>query len=172
MMTRQCGTCTLCCTLLPVRGVTKAGERCKFQRFHKGCSVYHQHAKGFPVECGIWSCAWLGGDGGETSRPDRAGFVIDVLPDFVEASNDGVTEKIPVVQVWVDPRRPDSHRDPALRAWLDSLNRCALIRQSDREAFLLIPPSANSRGEWIEHHSNVIGPTHTAAQVLDVIGEF
>jgi len=37
---RQCGGCTLCCTLLPVKSLDKgANERCRHLCF-KGCGIY------------------------------------------------------------------------------------------------------------------------------------
>lgn len=43
----------------------------------------------------MWRCRWLRGDPvGE--RPDRAGYVVDDLP------------VAPLIQVWVDPKRPQS----------------------------------------------------------------
>ena len=45
--TRQCGDCTLCCRLLPVRSLNKgAGERCKHQSHARGCKVYARLADG------------------------------------------------------------------------------------------------------------------------------
>ena len=70
--TRRCGDCQLCCKLLPVGALGKAaGERCRHQRHHKGCAVYRK--RGFPSECGAWSCRWLvEDDTADLSRP-RAG---------------------------------------------------------------------------------------------------
>ena len=43
------------------------------------------------------------------------------MPDFVTLRNDdtGELEHIQVVRIRVDPRFPDAHRDPALRAYLE-----------------------------------------------------
>lgn len=42
-MKRQCGDSQLCCKLLPVPPLQKAaGASCRFQKFHKGCTVYHR----------------------------------------------------------------------------------------------------------------------------------
>ena len=39
-MTRQCGSCTLCCKLIPVEELHKAaGQRCQHVRAGKGCSI-------------------------------------------------------------------------------------------------------------------------------------
>ena len=119
MSGRQCGGCTLCCRLLPVAEIGKlAGHRCQHQRHAKGCAVY-AHA---PVSCRAWSCAWLvDEDAGALSRPDRAHYVIDIVPDFVKMVwPDGRVDKLPVLQVWCDPAFPNAHRDPALRAYLSA----------------------------------------------------
>src|SRR3954469_1149511 len=105
MMKRGCGTCTLCCKLIPVRELNKsAGERCQHQRA-TGCRIYNQR----PPSCRAWSCAWVVGTVNDepvtTPRPDRAHYVIDMLPDFVEMQDNatGTQMKIPVLQIWCDP---------------------------------------------------------------------
>src|SRR4051812_46218248 len=99
---RQCGDCQLCCKLLPVPPLRKgAGEKCKHQKFGKGCTVYHTQA--MPPECGFWNCRWLvGDDTADMPRPDRAHYVIDIMPDFVTVTDNvtGATQKIQVVQIW------------------------------------------------------------------------
>jgi hypothetical protein len=174
-MNRTCGSCSLCCRLLPVKGVNKpANTRCKFQR-HSGCQVYHKPEKGFPWECGLWNCIWLQGeDTGDLRRPDRSGYVIDVMPDFVTAQDPKLGKiKIPAVQIWVDPKFPDAHRDPALRAWLiRRTGFVGLVRvKNDGSDLVLIPPYMMDTGEWLEKtHGNVQEGNHSFAQVLEVLG--
>lgn len=158
--TRSCGSCTLCCKLVPVHEFVaidgrempgafhkEAGERCPHQTF-RGCAVYRQ--RGMPLCCQTWSCRWLlNDDTQELRRPDRAHYVIDVMPDSVREENGG---EIPVVQVWIDPRHPEAHRDPALRDFLDRRGRdgvAAVIRYGATEGIVLIPPSMSGDG-WIE----------------------
>jgi hypothetical protein len=169
---RQCGDCTLCCKLLPVRSLGKgSGERCRHQQHHKGCKVYANLLAVAP-ECRLWNCRWLVDEAGDTSRPDHAHYVIDVMPDFIRADDgDGNIVEVPVVQVWVDPRYPDAHRDPAFRAWLDARREVALIRYSSGDGFVLFPPSRMASGEWLEKGSvNDGAPTHSAAEIFRVIG--
>jgi hypothetical protein len=150
-MTRQCGSCSLCCRLLPVPPLgKKAGERCEHQKFGKGCAVYHTGK--MPDDCRIWNCRWLvGDDTADLSRPDRAHYVIDIMPDHITLQDNetGATTAIQVVQIWIDPARPNAHRDPALRAYL--LRRgeqgiAALVRYDNRRAMTLIPPNMIGEG--------------------------
>lgn len=155
---RQCGGCTLCCKLLPVRELDKgAGERCRHQVTGKGCRVYGSAR--MPPSCRLWSCAWLtGADVG--SRPDRAHYVVDIMPDYVTVVDNATGDRRPlqVVQVWIDPKFPDAHRDPALRAYLAERGKegvAAIIRYNNRSAFTLMPPALASDDEWHEVHSNL-----------------
>lgn len=152
---RRCGHCTACCKILPVPEVGKpALTRCQHQRHGKGCAIYADR----PLSCRLWSCLWLTTDAAtaELSRPDRSHYVIDPVPDYVTATHeDGRLEDHPVMQIWVDERYPDAHRDPALRAMLDRLGVLSLVRTGSDRAFLLVPPSRNADGVWEERTSNV-----------------
>jgi hypothetical protein len=147
---RRCGECTLCCTLLPVKALAKgASERCKHQR-GLGCNIYRK--EGFPAECANWNCRWLiNDDAGDLQRPDRCHYVIDIIPDFITGIDNasGRQYRIPVVQIWIDPRFPDAHEDPALRAWIVRQEHfAALVRFNDRDAIFLLPPHMSDTGEW------------------------
>jgi hypothetical protein len=169
---RRCGDCQLCCKLLPVRSIGKvAGQHCKHQRHHKGCSVYGHLARVSP-ECKLWSCRWLAEDDtAELSRPDRSHYVLDVMPDFVTLRDDatGAVQQIQVVQIWVDPSYRDAHRDPALRAYLERRakeNIIGLIRWSDTEGMALFPPSLSSDGQWHERDSGMVTNSHSPEDLL------
>lgn len=159
-MKRSCGDCQLCCKLLPVRSLAKeANTRCQHQRHRKGCAVYHRLTLVAP-ECRAWSCRWLvDSDAPELRRPDHVGYVVDLVPDVLKAISkaDGTEHYVPVVQVWVD--RPDAHRDPALRAYLERLQMPAIIRSSASEGFLLVPPSMTETGEWLEREGDTTAPS-------------
>jgi hypothetical protein len=173
---RQCGDCQLCCKLLPVPPLgKKANERCKYQKFGVGCKVYH--TRDMPVECGLWNCRWLvNDDADELSRPDRSHYVIDLMPDYItiRQSDDGSTQSIPVVQVWVDPKHRDAHHDPALRRWLfrraqDGI--AALIRFDAHEAIVVFAPPFDVNGQWHEIESGMrAGPGHSLAEVAQALG--
>jgi hypothetical protein len=175
-MSRQCGDCQLCCKLLPVPPLgKKANQRCKHQKFGKGCAVYH--TREMPPECGLWNCRWLvNDDADELSRPDRSHYVIDLMPDFItiKQNDDGTTQNIQVVQVWVDPKHRDAHRDPALRRWLfrraqDGI--AALIRFDAREAIVVFAPPFDVNGQWHEIDSGMrSGPGHSLVEVEQALG--
>jgi hypothetical protein len=174
-MTRTCGDCQLCCRLLPMKAGSStdrpelrtmlgnphaivefdkpAGAYCPLQKHHKGCKHYAIR----PISCRMWSCRWLvGDDTAAMRRPDRAGYVIDLVPDFVLAEPHDGTEptRIQVVQVWVDPKMPEAWRqDDELLAYLDRQGRkgiAALIRLNARDGITLIPPSMNASGKFLE----------------------
>lgn len=98
------------------------------------------------------------------------------MPDFVTAVQEsGERIDVPVVQVWVDPKHPDAHRDPELRAYLarrgEEDGAAAIIRYSEGEGFVLIPPALNAAGEWIEHRDGIKDREHTAAEKHRVVGD-
>lgn len=157
-MNRQCGSCTLCCKLTPVVELHKgANERCKHQR-HTGCTIYAKR----PFSCQAWNCRWLlNDDADDLRRPDHSHYVIDVMPDYVTArdNNTGTEQHCQVVQIWVDPRFPDAHRDPALRAYL--LRRgedgiASIIRYSASDGFVLFPPNMSADHQWHEQRGETV----------------
>lgn len=168
--TRRCGDCQLCCKLLPVRELQKgANTRCQHQRVGKGCGVYNGPA--MPPSCKLWSCRWLVLDRTEgLRRPDRAHYVIDIMPDFVTVRDEDKGEEttIPVIQVWVDPAYPQAWReDVAFLSYLATMGReermAALIRNGSEMATFVAPPAINSAGEWFICESGVAGPPHRPA---------
>ena len=173
-MSRQCGDCNLCCKLLPVKGINKpANTRCQHQSHARGCKVYHRPEKGFPWECGLWSCVWLQGpDATELRRPDRSHCVIDIMPDYITAQNSEVGEiRFPAVQIWCDPKFPDAHRDPELRAWITRRRGwVGLVRYGNDGGLVLFPPYLMDNGEWLEKtHGNVQEAHHSFGQVLQAL---
>jgi hypothetical protein len=172
---RQCGECQLCCKLLPVKGVQKpAGQRCRFQKFHKGCSVYHTAQ--MPHECGLWNCRWLiNDDAGELARPDRAHYVIDIMPDFVTLNDNETGERrnIQVVQIWCDPDFPKAHRDPALRRWIERRAEqgvAAIVRFDNAKAVIVFAPPLAADRQWHEITNADLRPQHSAAEIFDALG--
>jgi hypothetical protein len=160
---RHCGGCTLCCKLLPVEDLKKpALTRCQHQ-FHKGCRIYADLARRAP-SCHFWQCRWLADPStAELHRPDRTHYVIDIVPDFVGTSDDkngdGAIATIEVMQVWCDPAYPDAHRDPALRRYIEKMERergqLALVRYGNNRAIFIVPPSRTEDGQWMEKESRL-----------------
>ena len=149
---RKCGGCTACCVQLPVRSINKlANQRCA-ALCSRGCRVYATR----PIDCRTFSCRWLMDQ--STSglrRPDRSGYVIDPMLDTVVVNG----RPIDVVQIWVDPKRTEAHRDPALRAWLvgiaERFGLPALVRWDSEDAMFLAAPCLTSTGEWGEQRSGL-----------------
>ena len=171
-MTRRCGDCTLCCKLLPVRELGKgANERCRFQS-HKGCRVYHQPRKGFPVSCDLWNCRWLvDPETTKLRRPDRSHYVVDIMPDLVRVDNNntGESQEISVVVVWVDRAFPDAWRDPELLAIAEKNGTPLLIRYSATEGFGAFPPSVTGESEWKTSTQHTVEPSISGSRLLDHI---
>lgn len=153
---RSCGTCTLCCKLLPVPGAPlhkPAGRRCKHQTMSKGCGIYASR----PLPCRVFACRWLCDSETEgMPRPDRAHYVIDMQDDYVEIIEEegGPRRKVGVIQVWLDPAFPDAYKAPALRAYMlrqaQQYNIATIVRLSSHEAFTVFPPPIASDGQWHE----------------------
>lgn len=154
-MTRSCGECTLCCKVLPVPPLKKlAGQRCKHQRL-TGCKVYVDR----PTPCRLWSCRWLTGEGTEDlRRPDRSGYVIDMMPDIIRvtAGDDHPPRDVEVVQVWADATRPNAWReDIAFTAFMirhAEQGRPTLIRFNSADALVVLAPVL---GGWREHSTRL-----------------
>lgn len=165
---RACGSCHFCCTFVPVdEPLNKpAGVRCEHLCV-KGCRIYAARPK--PCEC--WNCAWLyQPDTAAMHRPDRAGYAIDPMLQTVLVDR----RPMQVIQVWVDPARPDAHRDPALRDYLALMAErhlvAALVRwgdgnsQADSDALFLAAPAFTNGDGWIEQRQPMV--SHAAFDAL------
>jgi hypothetical protein len=166
---RRCGDCQLCCKLLPSKELNKpAGTRCQHQKFGTGCAIYPTR----PHACALWSCRWLTDPAtADLRRPDRAHYVIDMTPDFVTVVDNasGTRTNVEVAQVWIDPKFPDAHRDPALRQYLERLGEtgvAAIVRYDNRKAMTLIPPNLAADRQWHEYHhsEDEVARERTAAE--------
>lgn len=157
---RACGSCTLCCKLLPVVPLNKkAGQRCQHQRSAKGCAIYSTR----PATCRHWSCRWVS-DRTATEgmpRPDRCHYVIDIIPDHVELRNPaGEVRRISVVQVWVDPAFRNVYQRPELRAFMlrmaEQFHIATIVRWNSRDAVTVFaPPFDEDKHEWHEMRGNI-----------------
>jgi hypothetical protein len=153
----------------------RAGQRCEHQRHHKGCAVYARLERVSP-SCKLWSCRWLvNDDTGGLRRPDRSHYVLDLIPDFVTAVDDltGERQAVQVVQIWVDPKHPDAHRDPALRAYLERRakdNIIGLVRYDNESAIALFPPALSANRQWNEVTTAFREKEHTLDEVVEALG--
>ena len=94
------------------------------------------------------------------------------MPDFVSITDNetGIAENRQVVQIWLDPKRPDSHKDPRLREYLArraAEGICALLRTSPTTAFMLF---IDGDGKWHEVHSAIKGPEHSVHDIVEALG--
>jgi hypothetical protein len=174
-LTRRCGDCQLCCKLVPVANLGKAaGERCRYQKAGKGCTVYAR-LEVVSRSCRHWNCRWLVNDDTEAlRRPDRAHYVIDMMPDFITIRNDetGQADHVEAIQVWVDPGYRDAHEDPALRDYLQRRaieNKVALIRWSNTDGAVLFPPQLSANKQWNLVFSDLRQEEHTFDQVVEAL---
>ena len=194
-MTRQCGSCELCCKLLPMTPrvrfapatiqlaiggglLTAADALDATADFYKAAGErlpastprqrMHRYAKR-PLGCRFWNCRWLAEDDtAELRRPDRAHYVIDISPDYVTQGG----KTIPVLQIWCDRDYPDAHRDPELRAFIERQNGyAALVRFDEADALFLIPPAMSDDGQWHELKPGSFDPEpHTPLEKVRRLG--
>jgi hypothetical protein len=151
---RVCGTCTLCCKLLPVPVFPlnkAAGQKCKHSSAGRGCTIYPRR----PNACKTWACRWLSDpEAAGLQRPDRVHYVIDMEVDYVTITGERGTQKIDVIQVWVDPAFPDAHKDPKLREFMAMMGEkhgyATIVRWSSRRAMTVFPPAMSEDGKWHE----------------------
>lgn len=140
MTGRSCGSCTECCRRLPIAEIAKAAnQKCRHQ-FSGGCRVYRKF--GFPRSCAAWSCLWLLEPELRVRRPDRAGYVVDELPDIIvlENKDTGQTDEVMALQVWCDQAKPDAWQDPALFRWAEQQQVAAIIvRYSPTWSIIIMP---------------------------------
>lgn len=167
---RVCGSCQLCCKLVPVPPLAKpAGTRCRHQKAGKGCGIYVDR----PFACRSWGCRWLiDPEAAALPRPDRAHFVVDMEEDYVrlQPQDGGEARKVPVIQIWVDPAFPEAHRQPALRAYMLMMaerHRVAtILRWSSREALTVFPPPLTNGAGWQEMGGTIEARTPEERKIL------
>ena len=108
MTERRCGTCGLCCKILPIPHFQKpAGPWCVHSRPGKGCSIYAER----PEPCREFVCGWLRiPEMGEELRPDRCHFIVRV------------TEEPRTFRLDVDPAYPGTVSSKALLTLRQGLN--------------------------------------------------
>jgi hypothetical protein len=202
---RRCGDCQLCCKLLPMKADSAArvpeistemvlqgyaqpaefrgmlaewdkpaGAHCKHQRHRKGCAVYSRR----PFGCRYWNCRWLvNDDTADMHRPDRAGYVIDLMPDFITMQPHDGSEptNIEVIQIWVDPKRPDAWRNDAqLRAYMARRGedgKAFLVRFNSADGITVFPPAMSEDGTFREVSGQSFGREHSGEEKIAGIAQ-
>lgn len=151
---RVCGTCTLCCKLLPVPALNKkALVRCAFQT-SKGCRIHDKAT--FPDTCRTFACRWLADRTTQAlSRPDRSHVVIDMNVDEFQMPDPETGEPylVGAYQMWVDPAFPNAWRTPEIKAWIQMKRRTeqipTLIRYGNDRVIAVFAP-ADDDDQWQE----------------------
>lgn len=147
---RECGSCTLCCRLLPTEEIgSPANTKCEHQ-CSKGCRIYARR----PLSCQLWNCRWLVGDDTvDQPRPDRSHIVIDLIPDVLRITDNetGVARNVPCIVAWVDPDHREAWMAPAFLRYVDRQDMPVMIRYGSREGggVLFGPRITNTgRRQW------------------------
>lgn len=79
---KECGHCTLCCSLLDVKELNKPeGIACEHLKKSgkAGCSLHGVSPDPRPPICGLFRCVWLSDEEGRIAsrfRPDRCGVIL------------------------------------------------------------------------------------------------
>lgn len=169
---RVCGSCQLCCKLMPVPPIQKPGGiRCRHQKVGKGCTVWHTPA--MPNACQVFACRWLSDPScAGMPRPDRVHYVIDLTPQHIGMTDPetGETKQLPAFQVWLDPAFPNAENEPGLRRWMHAMAEqfgyATVVRYSPTRGKAIFPPAFDPDGEWSERPGSVIPRTADEEAVL------
>lgn len=149
---RQCGDCQLCCRVMSISEIgKKAGERCPNQKFGVGCKVHGTQAQ--PPSCRMWSCLWLANPALDLPRPDRAGYVVDIMSDMVVFGADVYNGKrAQALQIWADPKRPEAWRGAMdwIKIAIGATETVAVVRFPGKDAIVVVPPQLSDNGQWTE----------------------
>jgi hypothetical protein len=150
-MSRECGTCTLCCKVMGIEELEKPrGVWCDHAMPGRGCAIYDAR----PHSCRVFSCLWLLDEGlGEEWKPEKSKLVI--VPD-----ND-----TKATRVYVDAASPNAwKREPYHSSLLDFMHkgiaegRLVFINVGTRHGLLLPDPQNGWRLEEL-------GTLHAGDQV-------
>lgn len=142
--TRECGACSLCCSVLRVDELGKpAGRDCRHQRAQGGCAIHATR----PAICRAYHCLWLQGGLEADDRPDRLGAVLDLQTVGVES------------RLSVQEARPGAFdASPRLQAIVEEFRTSMTVRMveagneddPDRPYRVWLPSGEHHRveGEW------------------------
>ncbi len=157
MQKRECGSCSLCCKLLPVSALYKPQNQwCKHCVPGKGCASYRLR----PKACRDFACLWLTEDFlDESWKPQNSKFVL--MWEFEEKC----------LSIVLDPKLPNAWKaEPyytALKALCErhlSEDRLVMVLNGDKR-YVLLPDGLiyvcerETKFEWI------VKPTQTSSGV-------
>lgn len=124
-MSRRCGDCTACCTVMGVKSIEKS-EHTPCVKLtvvngspgdtRKCCSIYSTR----PDDCRDFSCLWLQDDGRvlrNMERPDQVGLMFDVTQEDAKIGKALVARAV----------RKGAFQEPAAKKLIDRLAKRVLI---------------------------------------------
>ena len=160
---RSCGSCSLCCKLLPIRELHKPENQwCVHCRPGHGCSIHAER----PTTCRDFACEWLVNvQLGDEWCPTRAKMFVHYNVDPLGTVG---------LYVIVDPSRPDVwRRDPYfshMKQWalqnLRAPRKMRLYVVVGRHTFLMLPDAAVETTNKF-HLVVPIGPDRWEARCFD-----
>lgn len=114
---RECGECTLCCTLLGIRQLNKPPyqtcEHCK-----DGCSIHSIR----PAECRDYDCAWLQGIIPIELKPCNTHVILSDLGEETKKQGHEIADETRrLFTVHVDPNYPDAYKQGEVKTYLNWL---------------------------------------------------
>lgn len=120
---RQCGDCSLCCTVMAVGEINKPENvKCSKLTTMGRCSIYSTK----PASCTSYQCLWLAGAMPEELKPSRSRIVADT----------GSSGNIVVMHV--SPYDRGAWNKPAVKRWIESIaDRIMVIVLCGEERIIL-----------------------------------
>lgn len=124
---KSCGECALCCKLLEVPGIAKAGQWCQHcvPGLKTGCCTIHDQR---PEVCSAWHCFWRAESWPDWLRPDRSKVIFEALPGVV------------TILVSVELSKPDAWKSKEIREVIEKLRKkgrpIILKTKNDSEMFI------------------------------------
>jgi hypothetical protein len=144
---RECGACTLCCTLIAVKELKKKRNQRCFNLEAKGCAIYDYR----PRECRAWSCGWLVGSDvvHGLERPDKSHFIVDTAWMQMKMTMDnGNTLTLLGIPVWVDPKHPEVRDGDEIKAFARRQAGQSRIVIVDGKYMLVPPDWTKDKQSW------------------------
>ena len=123
---RECGPCTVCCTVMAVTELRKPSRRACDHVTYEGCRIHAER----PESCRAFDCLWLrGAIADESMRPDLSGVMLD---HFVLR---GTSESHTVAfELW-----SGAFDAPEVRALLEELGVLHPVARSLRDGAWVLP---------------------------------